>query len=312
MYEGNITDIIGLQVGHASDFQAKTGCTVVICREGTIGGVEVRGGAPGTRETDVLKPGNLVSNIHAVFLAGGSAFGLDAGGGVMRFLEENAIGYDTGGFKVPIVSGAVIYDLNVGNGKIRPDSNMGYQACLNASIDNVFEQGRIGAGTGATLGKAFGSSCMMYGGVGCASLRLSCGATVAALMVVNAMGDVIDYKTGKILAGAYDREHKCFLDSQERFKNAATPSHFSAINTTIGVVATDAIMTKAEANRLAAMGQNGIAWSIRPSHMLFDGDTVYGLSTCKVEGEINAVYAAAQEVTAMAIANAAMTSNKDI
>ncbi len=310
MYEGSITDIKGLEAGHATDFRAETGCTVVLCREGAVGGVDVCGGAPGTRETDVLKPGNLVERINAVTLSGGSAFGLDAAGGVMRYLEEQGIGYDTGSYRVPIVSGAVIYDLSTGDGKVRPDSNMGYQACIDAASGNVPKQGRIGAGAGATVGKAYGAENMMYGGVGSASIRLACGATVAALMVVNAMGDIIDYSTGIILAGACDKENKCFLNSFESFKAAIKPAGFPATNTTIGVVATDAVLTKAEANRLAAMGQNGIAWSIRPSHMLFDGDTVFGLSTCRVEADIHAVYAAAQEVTAMAIANAAMAANQ--
>jgi L-aminopeptidase/D-esterase-like protein len=200
MYEGYITDVPGIEVGHAQDVKGGTGCTVVICREGAVGGVDVRGSAPGTRETDLLRPTNLVQKIHAVALCGGSAFGLAAANGVMKYLEEQGVGFDAGVAKVPIVAGAVIFDLAYGDSQARPDENMGYQACKNAS-DGVVAQGSVGAGTGATVGKILGMKNSMKGGIGTASIRLPGGVVVGAIVVVNALGDVVEADTGRILAG---------------------------------------------------------------------------------------------------------------
>ncbi|MDP2891912.1 MAG: P1 family peptidase [Bacillota bacterium] len=302
MYSGWITDIEGLKIGHSTNDQAMTGCTVVLCEEGAVGGVEVRGGAPGTRETDLLRAGCLVEKIHAVVLAGGSAFGLDAACGVMHFLEGKGVGFDTAGFKVPIVCAAVLFDLSTGDGRVRPDAAMGYEACF-AAKSGPAEQGRVGAGAGATVGKALGPTYAMYGGIGMASISLQCGAKVAAVMAVNALGDVIDYQTGSILAGAIDNTTGKFLDSREILKSSCAWKMVGG-NTVIGVVATDAKLGSAQANRLAAMGQNGLALSIRPAHTLMDGDTVFALATGRVEADIHAVFAAAQEAAAMAIANA--------
>jgi L-aminopeptidase/D-esterase-like protein len=255
-----ITDVPGIKVGHSQDLKAGTGCTVVICE---------RGGAPGTRETDLLNPVNLVDKAHAIYLGGGSAFGLDGASGVMKYLEERGIGFDVVLTKVPIVPGAVLFDLAVGDYKIRPDAKMGYEACLNAS-DAEVSQGNVGAGTGATVGKIFGGLRCMKSGLGTASFK-SQELIIGAIVAVNCLGDVIDPENGEI---------------------------------TIGVIATNARLTKAGATKVAMMAQDGYARTISPAHTMFDGDTIFCMATGEVEAGGNVVGAITAEVMARAIVKA--------
>lgn len=298
---GSITDVKGIKIGHATDRKARTGCTVILCEKGAVAGVDVRGSAPGTRETDLLHPINTVEFVHGILLSGGSAFGLNATTGVMQFLEENGCGYDVGVAKVPIVPGAVIFDLAVGNPNKRPDADMGYQACLDAKWENV-TYGQVGAGTGATVGKLCGLEYAMDSGVGSASIVLDDGIVVAAIVVVNAVGDVIDSKTGRIIGGAYDRNEKCFLDcSKALLKNVATKKESISTNTTIAVVATNAKLNKAQANKVAQMAHNGYAKSISPVHTSMDGDTIFALSYGDKQANTDAIGFAASKVISMAI-----------
>lgn len=308
MYNGYITDVQGIKVGHEQNFDGMTGCTVVICDKGATTGVDVRGSAPGTRETDLLKPEKLVDKVHAVVLAGGSAFGLDATSGVMKYLEEKGIGFDVGVTKVPIVCGAVIFDLNIGDYTIRPDFNMGYKACLNAS-DSEKRQGNIGAGTGATVGKILGPEYTMKSGLGSASIKIG-DLWVGAIVSVNSFGDVYDYKTNELLAGVIDGKNRRLLDSYNIMKEKNVSPGFSMKNTTIGVVATNAILNKAQANKVAEMAQNGLARSINPIHTMLDGDTVFAMSTGKVEADINLVGTLSAEVMSMAIANGVKSAKR--
>ncbi len=261
----DITDIPGIRVGHDTNLEAATGCTVILSDTPAVGGVDVRGGAPATRETDLLRPMNLVEEVNAVVLAGGSAFGLDAASGVMRYLEERGIGYDTGIARVPIVPAAAIFDLALGSASVRPDAAAGYRACSQATADAV-TQGNAGAGTGATLGKMAGPPFMMKGGLGSASTQLSDGTLVGALVVVNALGDVIDPQTQQVIAGTRHPSGQGFL----------VTSPFG--NTTIAVVATNASLTKAQVNKVAQMAHDGMAQAIRPAHTMFDGDTIFALA----------------------------------
>jgi len=308
MYEGNVTDVKGVLAGHATDEKGKTGCTVILFKDGAVAGVDVRGAAPGTRETDLLKPGNTVEKIHAVVLAGGSAFGLDAATGVMRWLEERDIGFDTKVAKVPIVPAAVLFDLAVGDAKARPDAAMGYAAC-EAATDKELQQGSVGAGTGATVGKLMGPLFQMRGGVGTASMKTSHGATVAAVVAVNALGDVIDYKTNKILAGIR-LPAGIHPGAQAIMASGKLPDITPGTNTTIGVVATDAALTKTQANRLATVAHDGLAWSIRPVHTALDGDTLFAASYGDRQADFNAICATAVEVVARAINNAVEAAKK--
>ncbi|MHB1315881.1 MAG: P1 family peptidase [Christensenellales bacterium] len=301
MYEGRLTDVKGLLVGHAQNPKAMTGCTVILCKDGATGGVDVRGGAPGTRETDCLRPGMLVEKAHGIVLSGGSAFGLDAAGGVMQYLEEAGCGFDTGICRVPIVASAVLFDLGIGSSKIRPDKQMGYEACLHAAVD--FSQGVIGAGTGATAGKALGPQYAMKSGLGTASVMLPGGVIVSALVAVNALGDILDYKTGEVILGA--RENGIFLHSLDRMLRGDTVKAFPGSNTTIGVVAVNAKLDKSTANRLASVAHDGYAMAISPVHTSFDGDTVFALATGEIEADSSIFFAAAPVVVARAIANAA-------
>ena len=301
---GNITDVPGISVGHADDPKALTGCTVVLCPEGAVGGGDVRGGAPGTRETDLLGPGQLVEKVHGVLLAGGSAFGLDAATGVMRFLEEKGCGFDTMVAKVPIVPGAVIFDLGVGDPRRRPDADMGYKACQDARRGR-FRQGNAGAGMGATVGKLFGPVGAMKAGVGSHSRRLDRDLIVGAIVVVNAFGDVLDWRTGRILAGARNPETGEFVDTAETLKGPGRePRPAPGQNTTIGVVATNAALTKAEVNRVALMAHDGLARSVSPVHTMFDGDTLFALSTGDEGGDVSRIGAAAVEAVAEAVRRA--------
>ena len=243
----NITEFHGVRLGNAQNLTAATGCTVIICPEGAVAGVDVRGGAPGTRETDLLRPENYVEKIHAVLLSGGSAFGLDAAGGVMQYLEEQGIGFDVGVAKVPIVSGAVLFDLPCGDARIRPDKEMGYQACV-AGETEAFSLGSTGAGAGATVGKVFGMDKAMKGGLGAYCVKMG-ELLVGAVVAVNCLGDVIDPVTGKIMAGAFQKEPFRFLDSEkELFQQCDMTGNRFAGNTTIGAILTNARLTKAQAD----------------------------------------------------------------
>ena len=306
-----ITDVRGIEVGHAQNEEALTGCTVILCRKGAVAGVDVRGGAPGTRETDLLNPINLVQKVHAIVLAGGSAFGLDAASGVMRYLEENKIGFNTGVAKVPIVPAAILYDLSLGRADVRPDSAMGYLAASQASSAPPAE-GNIGAGTGASVGKMFGNSLSMKSGLGTASMNIGSGIIVGAIVVVNAWGDVVDPQTNQILAGL--RSGKVgplriggkdqFADTLAMMKKPVGRGLLgitTRTNTVIGVVATNARLTKAEATKVAQMAQSGLARTVRPAHTMRDGDVIFALSTGTKKADVSTIGAFAAEVMAEAI-----------
>ena len=286
-YSGSITDIFGIEAGSAHNREAGTGVTVVLARQGAVCGVDVRGSAPGTRETALLGQAKLVDTVHAVMLAGGSAYGLDAAAGVMQYLEEQDCGLDTGVCKVPIVPAAVIYDLAYKNAKIRPDKEMGYAACIDAGKKVL--QGSAGAGAGATVGKALGMENSEKGGLGAACIRLAGGASVGALIVVNAVGDVVE--NGRIIAGATANGRHA--DTTKMMLSGVDMT--SCLNTTIGVVATDAVLTKDTASKLAQAAHNGLALSISPSHTMQDGDTVFALGTQRIEADINSLIVACVE-----------------
>lgn len=305
-----ITDVPGIEVGQAQDLEALTGVTVVLCRKGAVGGVDVRGSAPGTRETDLLHPLNLVQKVHAITLAGGSAFGLDAASGVMKYLEEQKIGFNTGAGIVPIVPAAILFDLSLGRGEVRPTPEMGYRAAANANTGPVTE-GNVGAGTGATVGKIFGNRSAMKSGLGTASLEIGAGVVVGAIVAVNAFGDVIDPKTGEILAGARSveigplrlGEKGYFADTLEVMKSMAGRAVLrfaTKTNTVIGVVATNAKLTKSEANKMAQMAHDGLARVIRPAHTMLDGDTLFALATGEKKSDVTTVGAFAAEALAAA------------
>lgn len=306
-----ITDVPGILVGHATDLVAMTGCTVILAEGGAVGGVDQRGGAPGTRETDALRPMHLVANTHAVLLAGGSAFGLNAAAGVMRYLEEKGIGFDTGYARVPIVPAAVLFDLGIGQSNIRPDAEMGYLACRNANSQETAE-GNVGAGTGATVGKIFGMRQAMKSGIGTCSVNLGGGLVIGAIIAVNAFGDIINPENGKIVAGAraisIDKAAQPeFTDTLATMKSfiGKTILQFSSMhNTVIGVVATNARLTKEEANNVAQMAQDGLARAVRPAHTMFDGDTIFTLATGRKKADVNVIGAFAAECVATAIIRA--------
>ncbi len=310
---GSITDVPGVEVGNAQDESALTGCTVILVRKGAVGGVDVRGSAPGTRETDLLNPINLVEKVHAVLLAGGSAFGLDAATGVMRYLEERKIGFNTGVAKVPIVPAAILFDLGIGNPSIRPDAAMGYQACASASKGRPAE-GNVGAGTGASVGKLFGAALATKSGLGTASIKAS-GIIVGALVAVNSFGDVIDPRNGTIAAGLRSGKvgpvrvggTEPFADTFLAMKHLPGRSVLSLAtraNTVIGAVATNAKLTKAEATKVAQMAQDGVARAIRPAHTMLDGDTIFALSTGNGNANLTLVGTLAAEVMSAAILRA--------
>lgn len=304
LYSGYITDVEGIKVGHYEDLENLTGCSVIICEEGATGGIDVRGSAPGTRETDLFQDKKTVDKIHSVVLSGGSAFGLDASGGVMKYLEEKNVGFDTGIIKVPIVSSAVIFDLGLGNPHIRPDFNMGYLASKNSN-NKDYSQGNVGAGAGASVGKILGKKFSMKSGLGSASVILG-DLVVSAMVVVNAVGDVYNLK-GKKIAGVYDYENSKFLDSIEIMKSGYINT-LEGVNTTIGVVATNAILTKGQSNKVAEMAHNALAKRIMPVHTTFDGDTVFSLSTNKVEADVNLVGTLGIEAMEKAIVNSILSS----
>ncbi len=299
-----ITDVAGIKVGHYTDVSAATGCTVVLCEQGAVGGVDVRGSSPGTRETDLLGPTYHVNEVHAVLLSGGSAFGLDAASGVVRYLEERGIGYDAGVAKVPIVPAAILFDLGVVQSKVRPGADEGYGACEAASAEPV-EEGSVGAGTGATVGKVMGVERRVKGGLGTASIRLKEGLVVGAVVAVNSIGGVYDPDTGDVVAGPRS-DGGAMLDSMRIMTSPDYRSprrRLRETNTTIGVVATNARLDKAQANKLASIAHDGIALSVRPAHLMGDGDTLFALSTGTHAGEyeINQVLAAGVRCVARAI-----------
>ena len=306
---GSITDVPGLKVGHYTLSERPTGCTVLICEAGATAGVDVRGSAPGTRETDLLSPINSVQQVQAILLSGGSAFGLDAASGVVRYLEERNLGYKIGNLGVvPIVPAAILMDLGVGNFKIRPNADSGYKACVTASTGPVAE-GNVGAGAGATIGKMFGPKFAMKSGLGTASIRIGdTGIVVGALVAVNAVGDVIHPGTGKVVAGARSEDGKGFRDSMTAILNGHHVIVQNGANTTIGVVATNAPFNKTQMTKIAQMAHDGYARSINPVHTMGDGDTIFSMSTgtANVKADVTAIGAIAATVMARAVVRAAM------
>ena len=305
-----ITDVDSILVGHDTDLENGTGCTVILCPpDGAVAGVDVRGPAPATRETDLLRPGHLVERVHAILLTGGSAFGLDAASGVMRYLEEKDIGFDTGVARVPIVPAAAIFDLALGNAKVRPNAAAGYRACFAASSGAVAE-GNVGAGTGASVGHVLGMQFATKGGLGTASQQIGNGVIIGAVVVVNAFGDVVDPRTSEILAGTRKPVIGGWLDSGNAIKNGITQAAFARTNTTIGVVATNALLTKEQANLVAMMAHDGYARAIRPAHALYDGDALFAVSVGKKQGDVSAIGHTAAEVVAEAIVRAVNAAEK--
>lgn len=297
----NILDVKGLKVGQVQDEDGLTGCTVVICEEGAVCGVDVRGSAPGTRETDLLDPINMIQKVHAVVLSGGSAFGLESTCGVSQYLEERNIGFDVGVAKVPIVVGAVLFDLAAGDPKCRPDKKMGYKACEMAS-DTVLKQGNYGAGCGATVGKIKGPEYAMKGGIGSYSIKLDNGLVVSALIAVNAFGDV--YEDGNVIAGVLDNTKTKVLNSYELMKQGVNKGGFSIDNTTIGIVATNAKLDKAGCKKTSQMAHDGYAKAIFPIHTPHDGDTIFTMATGEIETDITLLGSIAAEVVEKSIVNA--------
>ncbi|MCU1322465.1 MAG: peptidase [Acidobacteriaceae bacterium] len=305
---GSITDVPGLKVGHYTLTERPTGCTVLICEKGATAGVDVRGSAPGTRETDLLSPINAVQTVNAIMLSGGSAYGLDAATGVMKYLEEKNLGYKIGKGVVPIVPAAILMDLGVGDFKIRPNAESGYKACLAAGTGPVAE-GCVGAGAGATIGKMFGPKFSMKSGLGTASVKIgNTGIVVGALVAVNAVGDVVSPQTGKVVAGARSEDGKGYRDSMAAMMNGYRVVVQNAANTTIGVVATNAKFTKTQMNKIAQMAHDGYARAINPVHTMGDGDTIFSMSTgeATATADVTAIGAIAATVMARAIVRAAM------
>jgi L-aminopeptidase/D-esterase-like protein len=306
---GSITDVPGLKVGHCTLTERPTGCTVLLCEAGATAGVDVRGSAPGTRETDLLSPTNAVQTVNAILLSGGSAYGLDAATGVMRWLEENHAGYKIGKLGVvPIVPAAILMDLGVGDFKIRPNAESGYKACVAASTAAVAE-GNVGAGAGATVGKMFGPQFAMKAGLGTASVRIaSTGIVVGALVAVNSVGDVVNPQSGKIVAGARSEDGRGYRDTMAAILGGYRVMAEPAANTCIGVVATNAAFTKTQMTKIAQMAHDGYARAINPVHTMADGDTIFAISTgtSSVAADESGIGAIAATVMARAIVRAAM------
>ena len=304
LFPGAITDVAGLRVGHFTDARRPTGCSVVLCPQGVVCGVDVRGAAPGTRETDLLRPDNLVEHVHALLLTGGSAFGLDAASGVVRWLEERGHGLGVGPATVPIVPAAVLFDLWIGDHRIRPDAAAGYAACVAASHEPP-AQGSVGAGAGASVGKLFGIDRGMKGGIGSASMKVG-SVTVGALVAVNPTGDVIDPASGQVIAGTRGADGRPRSAAQAIAAGEIPPRALPGMATTIGIVATDARLSKAQCQKLASMAHNGLARSIDPVHTMADGDTLFALATGTSgrPGEMTVLGILAATVTARAVLNA--------
>ena len=304
MKEISMTDIKGIQIGQAEDEKAGTGCTVILCKEGATAGVDVRGGGPATRETDLLNPINMVQQIHAVMLSGGSAFGLDAASGAMQYLEEQGCGFDMQVAHVPIVCGAALFDLSVGDAHVRPDKQMGYQACVN-SESLPFQEGNHGVGTGASVGKLLGFDKAMKSGIGMYGLQ-SGDVQVAAVTAVNACGNVVDYQTNEQLAGVYLKELQKMMSYEEALAQMENLRKLQDGNTTIACVVTNAKMDKAQCTKIAGIAHNGYARAIHPVHTMSDGDTIFVLSTNEVEVMPDVVGILATEVIATSIRNAVL------
>jgi L-aminopeptidase/D-esterase-like protein len=300
-----LTAVAGIKVGHHTLAARPTGCTVILAEAGAVAGVDVRGSAPGTRETDLLNPLNVVDKVHAIVLAGGSAFGLDAASGVMRYLDERGIGFPTSYGVVPIVPSAVLFDLGVGDPKVRPGADCGYAAASSASSGPIVE-GNVGAGAGATVGKLHGMERAMKGGVGTAALTLPSGLTVAAILVVNAYGDVIDPATGRVVAGVRTADGLGLADARVLLRTGAPRKNPFGENSTIGVVVTNARLTKTQATKVAQMAHDGLARAITPIHTQSDGDTLFALATggFAAEADVSTVGALAAEVVADAVLRA--------
>jgi len=299
----SITDVKGLQVGHASNYDGYTGCTVILCEKGATCGIDIRGSASGTRQVDALSINHIVEHVHAILLSGGSSFGLDATTGVMRYLEEKGVGFDVGPAKIPIVPTAVIFDIFFGDPKVRPTPDMGYEACKNAK--EIVEEGSVGVGVGAAVGNLFEISRAMKGGVGTSSVVMPDGLTVASLVVVNAFGDIVDNVTGKIIAGARVAPDSLeFVNTIESIKKGAVKKQFGLVNTTLGVVATNAKFNKREITKIAQMAQGGLIKTITPVHTTFDGDLVFAMATGECDADLNLVGVLGEFVIAEAIKRA--------
>jgi L-aminopeptidase/D-esterase-like protein len=298
-----ITDVAGISVGHASDYKGHTGCTVVLCEKGAVGGIDIRGSAAGTRQVDALNINHLVEEVHAILLCGGSSFGLGAASGVMQFLEEKGVGFDVGVAKVPIVPTAVIFDLGFGEYKARPTHESGYEACTKAARE--VGEGSVGCGVGATVGKLFGLQCAMKGGVGTASVAMPDGLIVGALVVVNAFGDIIDNLTGKIIAGVRKTEESLkFASTVDSLKRGYVKKQFGLENTTLAVVATNGTFHKREITKVAQIAQGGLIKTVSPVHTTFDGDLVFALSLGTIAADVNRVGVLSEFVVAEAIKRA--------
>ena len=303
MKEICITEMEEFYIGNAQNEAAGTGCTVIICEEGAVAGVDVRGGSPGTRETDALNPCNLRRSIHAVILAGGSAFGLDAAGGVMRFLEEKGVGRDVLVTKVPIVCGAILFDLKCGDYRVRPDLQMGYDTCRNAYNEHP-KEGNYGAGTGATIGKAKGAEYAMKGGLGIVCYQAGA-LKVGVVIAVNCVGDIFDPKLNRLIAGALSDDKQTLADSEEiMLSNYEDQTDFFSENTILGTVITNAKLDKAQVNKLASVSHNGIARTVRPAHTVYDGDTIFTMASGKVNANPDVVAILAVRAVEQAILNA--------
>ena len=300
-----LTAVSGLKVGHHTLDARPTGCTVILAEAGAVAGVDVRGSAPGTRETELLNPVNLVQQVHGIVLSGGSAFGLAAADGVIKYLEAKGIGFPFGGGVVPIVPEAVLFDLSVGDSRIRPGADCGYAAARAATTDAVVE-GNVGAGAGATVGKLFRANRGMKGGVGSAAIELPDGLVVAALVAVNAAGNVVDPATGRFIAGGRTEDGGSIADLRALLRAAVRPAGQALEHTTIGVVATNARLTKVQATKLAQMAHDGYARAIYPSHLTVDGDAIFALSTGTRPGgaDLNQLGALAADAMAEAIVRA--------
>lgn len=308
MKEIGINELTAFGFGHATNEKAATGCSVILAEKGAVCGVDVRGGAPGTRETDLLRSENLVERVHSVFLSGGSAYGLDVGTGVMKALEEESIGFDVGVAKVPIVPGAILFDLAIGQANMRPNAEMGYQACQQAFLHKPFSSGNIGAGTGATVGKVKGPSHSMKGGLGQYTLQIG-DLKIGAMIAVNSFGDVIDPETNTRIAGV--QENGEWLDSEKILLRQLTEektNRFSE-NTTIGAVVTNASLSKSEANKLAQVAHDGLARTLLPSHTCVDGDTLFCLSSEEIRVDLNSLASLAVTVVSRAVIDAVKSAS---
>ncbi len=310
MKEISIKDIENIKIGNAQDKKAGTGCTVIICEKGAPTGLDVRGGGPASRESELLKPVAAADSIHAVLLSGGSAFGLDAAGGVMQYLEERDIGYDVGITKVPLVCESCLFDLGVGDYQVRPDKEMGYEACVNAEAGN-YKDGNEGAGTGATVGKLHGADGCMKSGIGSYAVQIR-ELKVGAIVAVNALGDIYDWKSGEKVAGLLAEDQNTFLDTEDEFyKSYAVVENKFVENTTLGIVITNAKFDKTQLCKIASMTQNGYARSIRPVHTTADGDSIYAMSVGEVTADQDMVGTLAAQVMSEAILRAVMSAETD-